>query len=160
FRLVEYTPPPPPKVKERVDPGRGLLAVRVLRPAVEIDVVTNEERPQSSPPQQVGNEDAAALSLDRQPGLFRRAPARRPRPLEIRESEEPVETEGEGSKRKQLKIKGRIRVASGPWELEEQWWSESRVERDYWDVELQSGGLYRIYRDRLDGRWFADGIYD
>jgi hypothetical protein len=32
--------------------------------------------------------------------------------------------------------------------------------RDYWDVELSDGALYRIYRDRKTGAWFADGIYD
>jgi hypothetical protein len=34
------------------------------------------------------------------------------------------------------------------------------VERDYWDVELSGGGLYRIFRDRKTGDWFADGMYD
>jgi protein ImuB len=58
------------------------------------------------------------------------------------------------------RIQGRVRVASGPWELEERWWSEDRTERDYWDVELEDGALYRIYRDRRSERWFADGVYD
>ena len=57
-------------------------------------------------------------------------------------------------------IAGRVRVASGPWSLEEGWWTESPVDRDYWDVELSDGGLYRIYRERRGGAWFADGIYD
>ena len=57
-------------------------------------------------------------------------------------------------------ISGRVRVASGPWSLEEGWWTESPVDRDYWDVELSDGALYRIYRERRGGAWFADGIYD
>ena len=57
-------------------------------------------------------------------------------------------------------IAGRVRVASGPWSLEEGWWTEAPVDRDYWDVELSEGGLYRIYRERRGGAWFADGIYD
>jgi hypothetical protein len=36
---------------------------------------------------------------------------------------------------------------------------EPRTGRDYWDVELP-GGIYRIYRERATGEWFADGIYD
>jgi hypothetical protein len=59
-----------------------------------------------------------------------------------------------------LRIEGKVRVASGPWGMEEAWWSEDAAERDYWDVELASGGLYRVYRDRHTGDWFADGIYD
>ena len=58
------------------------------------------------------------------------------------------------------RIQGRIRVASGPWRLEEEWWHEHSVARDYWDVELSDGGLYRLYRDRGSGDWFVDGIYD
>jgi len=58
------------------------------------------------------------------------------------------------------RIQGLVRVAAGPWTLEEGWWNERPVERDYWDLELSGGGLYRIYRDRKSGDWFADGMYD
>ncbi len=58
------------------------------------------------------------------------------------------------------RIEGRVRVASGPWRLEEEWWQEQPVARDYWDVELSDGGLYRLYRERASGDWFVDGIYD
>jgi protein ImuB len=61
---------------------------------------------------------------------------------------------------KRHRIDGRVRVASGPWRLEEQWWSESKIDREYWDVELEGGGLYRLFRDAATGRWFADGAYD
>ncbi len=45
--------------------------------------------------------------------------------------------------------------------MEESWWSEREaVHRNYWDVELEDGGIYRIFRDQLTGKWFADGIYD
>lgn len=54
---------------------------------------------------------------------------------------------------------GEVRMASGPWRLEEGWWSEEAIARDYWEVEL-AGGVYRIFNDRRQERWFADGIYD
>lgn len=57
-------------------------------------------------------------------------------------------------------LRGRVRVAAGPWRLEEGWWTGEPADRDYWDVELEGGGLYRLYRDRAAGDWFADGIYD
>jgi protein ImuB len=57
-------------------------------------------------------------------------------------------------------IAGSVRVAAGPWSLEEGWWSDTPADRDYWDVELSDGGLYRIYRERAAGAWFADGVYD
>ncbi len=40
------------------------------------------------------------------------------------------------------------------------WWTEEPADRDYWDIELSDGALYRIYRNRKDGTWFADGVYD
>jgi hypothetical protein len=57
-------------------------------------------------------------------------------------------------------ISGTVRVAAGPWNLEEGWWSAAPASRDYWDVELSEGGLYRIYRDRRKEKWYADGMYD
>ena len=57
-------------------------------------------------------------------------------------------------------ISGSVRVAAGPWSLEDGWWTEAPADRDYWDVELSDGGLYRIYRDRAGSDWFADGVYD
>jgi len=58
------------------------------------------------------------------------------------------------------RIEGTVRVASGPWSLEEGWWSQEPIDRRYWDVELSDGGIYRIYCDNRSSDWFADGIYD
>ncbi len=121
FASVSYAPPPPPDVPcppRRT--GRGLLAIRVLRPPLPLEVIT-------SPPK---SEALRLLSL---------------------KAASPDATPT---------ISGSVKVAAGPWSLEEGWWSEAPADRDYWDVELSDGGLYRIYRDRKDGAWFADGIYD
>jgi protein ImuB len=127
FSLVEYTPPPPPEIRRAPRPGRGLLAIRVLRPPVALEVLTGETAPdmplEEAPPSEV-------------------------RPLTTEEAE------------KRTKIEGRVKVASGPWGLEDGWWSEAPADRDYWDVELAAGGIYRLYRDRSSGEWFADGVYD
>jgi protein ImuB len=53
---------------------------------------------------------------------------------------------------------GRVVGAAGPWRLVAEWWSEAAFARDYWDLELSDGGLYRCYRE--DGRWWVDGVYD
>jgi hypothetical protein len=58
------------------------------------------------------------------------------------------------------RIQGLVRVAAGPWSLEDGWWSDRPVERDYWDIELSGCRLVRIFRDRQTGNWFADGMYD
>ena len=33
-------------------------------------------------------------------------------------------------------------------------------DRDEWEVALTDGGVYRIYRDRRQGRWFVEGVVD
>ena len=178
FRLVEYTPPPPPKVRPPLEPGRGLLSVRVVRPPIALEVLT-DERPKLTAVggSAVGGSSVSTgfdgggskstvtectvaephvsynVGLDRQPGLFRRCYERAPRPTEVRS-----EIHEDGKKR--LQIQGAVRIASGPWELEERWWAEDRTKRDYWDIELSDGALYRIYREREKDKWFADGIYD
>ena len=66
----------------------------------------------------------------------------------------------QGAPPRKPRLAGRVRVASGPWEVEEAWWGDRPGDREYWDVELEGGGVYRIFRDRGAGGWFADGIYD
>jgi protein ImuB len=171
FQLVEYTPPPPPKVRPRPEPGRGLLAVRVMRPPVALEVVTEHSAPARSVAGrgQAGWVAEGVQSLAHESGIFR--PIRgRERPVTISTpvpanegtaaSAAPAARETASSKPRLPRIQGKVRVASGPWELEERWWAEDRTERDYWDVELEDGALYRIYRDRRSEHWFADGVYD
>lgn len=133
--LVGYAPPPPPEVRREPPRGRGLLAVRVLRPPVELEVITEEPAAGKAAPDEIGG---PSLAL---------------RPREIR----PAVGNGGAAR---PKLQGSVRAAAGPWGLEDGWWGETPVERDYWDVELGEGGMVRIFRDRRSGDWFADGIYD
>lgn len=61
---------------------------------------------------------------------------------------------------------GRAVVSGGPWRIETEWWSERPCRRDYYDVQLSDGGIYRLYREIGTGRasvgdqWFIDGCYD
>src|SRR5512140_449465 len=114
FSLEPFAPPPPPPERRLPKTGRGLLAVRVLRPAVPLAGRLDGERPVS---------------------------------LRTLSGDDAVQSGG-------------VRIASGPWRLEEGWWLDTPATRAYWDVELSGGGLYRVYRDETGGEWFADGIYD
>ncbi len=122
FALVEYDPPPPPKVLQDTPPGRGLLAIRVLRPPLELEVIT------------AGAHDPA-------------------RPHQLR-------TLADAGSDRRLHLDSAVRVTSGPWALEERWWSDRPVDRSYWDVELESGGIYRVFEDNRTHAWFVDGVYD
>jgi len=146
FTLADYGPPPPPRFASPRRTGRGLLTVRVLRPPVELDVLTVNAGGRSA----TGAENFLTGSEAQTPGLhshFSALQSHRPLSLKSLTDTSPP-------------ISGSVRVASGPWSLEEGWWTETPADRDYWDIELTDGGLYRIYRDRQTSAWFADGIYD
>lgn len=121
--IAPFDPPPPPDMKKSPRKGRGLLAVRVIRPPLPLEVVTHE----------------AGDSI-------------------VLESIRTLAPKTDDSRDKPLEISGTVRVASGPWSLEEAWWSDAPTTRAYWDVELTGGGVYRVF---AEGRgWFVDGMYD
>lgn len=139
--LSPFAPPPPPP--ERRPPearGRGLLAVRILTPPVPLEVIADDHGSQRT-----GTGPAPADRV---------CDGARPTTNGLRLVS--VASQPEATPR----IQGLVRVASGPWQLEDGWWREQPVARDYWDVELSGGGLYRIYRERESQSWFADGMYD
>ncbi len=66
---------------------------------------------------------------------------------------------------------GRVVSCAGPWRIAA---AESHLDngsgdnhqkapgtvRDYYDVALEDGGVYRMLRDLRSGEWYVDGIYD
>ena len=112
--IADYAPPPPPDARRKPARSRGLLAVRVFRPPIPVDVITREEDGETHIAEIHGDGDYA----------------------------------------------GAVRVSSGPWRVEASWWSEVVADREYWDAELIRGGVYRMYRDEVQGAWFLDARYD
>nr|MCU0234815.1 DNA polymerase Y family protein [Thermoanaerobaculales bacterium] len=214
LELAPFDPPPPPKLRRPPRQGRGLLAVRVLRPPVALEVITEENdfefrisdfglpptppgrsselgmRNSEFPPKPTGDGTTSRYAA---PGsnLSVADPSREETQnskLKTQDSDAPAGgSERSGKEGREIRnpkseirnqissfrlvsvssspgatprIQGLVRVAAGPWTLEDGWWSEQPVERDYWDVELSGGGLYRVYRDRTTGEWYADGMYD
>jgi hypothetical protein len=41
------------------------------------------------------------------------------------------------------------------WRVVDRWWTEEPVDRRYFEVVLESGQNLCVYRDREEGRWFA-----
>jgi protein ImuB len=56
-------------------------------------------------------------------------------------------------------VNGAVAMAKGPWRTSGDWWRDA-WNRDEWDVEIASGGLYRLYRELDSRRWFVEGSYD
>jgi len=57
-------------------------------------------------------------------------------------------------------ICARVVSIAGPWRTQGEWWSETNFARDYYDLALADGGVYRMFHDLNNSRWFVDGIYD
>ena len=116
FGVSAYEPPPPPEMKRKPRKSRGLLAARLFRPPIPVEVITRPAR-------------------DDEPGDIQIAAIH-----------------GDGD------LNGDVRVSSGPWQLEESWWSDTPDTREYWDVELVRGSSYRVYRGGAV-EWYADAEY-
>ena len=57
---------------------------------------------------------------------------------------------------------GRVATSAGPWRTSGGWWHLDHTDwdRDEWDVELASGGCYRIAKIRETGSWEIEGEID
>jgi protein ImuB len=157
YHTEPFDPPPAPKLRQLPRGGRGLLAVRVLRPPVALEVIT-EEGPDAGcwmpdagyHPPTPENPRVADVSIENSKLTTQNSKLLASIRL-ISVASEPGATP---------RVQGLVRVAAGPWTLEDGWWGDKPVERDYWDVELSGGGLFRVFRDRKTGEWYADGMYD
>lgn len=76
-----------------------------------------------------------------------------PRPVEVR-------TDEHGAPRhiRSDPLVGEIEVVQR-WVAELDWWDRP-VSREYWRVLLRGRLLCEIYRDRVEGGWFVERIYD
>jgi protein ImuB len=60
-------------------------------------------------------------------------------------------------------LQGEILWVAGPWRSSGDWWEHEGWARDEWDIAVQEEtgiALYRLVRDRLNGRWILEGTYD
>jgi protein ImuB len=79
---------------------------------------------------------------------------RPPRPVEVfADRDVPVFVRGAA-------FGGRVVGVAGPWRVAGEWWTEAPLAREYYDLELTDGGIYRCYRELESQRWFVDGEYD
>lgn len=57
---------------------------------------------------------------------------------------------------------GSVGMCAGPWRTSGSWWLLTPLswDRDEWDVTLQDGVTYRLFRERAADAWFLEGIVD
>ena len=79
-----------------------------------------------------------------------------PRPIEVRtgDDERPRHMGGTGAG----PLTGPVSVVQG-WITEVDWWSQP-ISREYWRVLLHGRILCEVFRDRTDGAWYLERVYD
>jgi len=56
---------------------------------------------------------------------------------------------------------GRVVSLAGPWRRDGEWWRErGGFARDYYELALDDGRVYRAFRELQSERWFIDGLFD
>ena len=56
---------------------------------------------------------------------------------------------------------GHVVARAGPWRHNSEWWrTAGSFAREYYELELGDGGVYRVFRDLNAERWYLDGAYD
>ena len=152
-QLGLFTPPGP--APERLATTLARLAALCGSERVGAPAVVDTHRPGVAGLSPfVIDRSASADSGNSSPSRLVVRALRPPRPLEVfSERDAPAFVRGPG-------LGGRVVGAAGPWRVATEWWSETPCARDYYDLELSDGGIYRCFRARQSGGWFVDGIYD
>src|SRR6185312_10254022 len=77
-------------------------------------------------------------------------------------------------------ICARVISCAGPWRYQGEWWAETTADggigaadssshqaqgpavyaRDYYELALADGAVYRVYRNLTSDSWYVDGVYD
>lgn len=146
---------PPGPAPERLATTLARLAALCGADRVGAPAVVDAHRPATaavvpfSPPPA----DASSASGDGACRLVVRA-VRPPRAVEVfADRDAPTFLRGPG-------FGGRVVGAAGPWRITGEWWGDAPLARDYYDLALSDGGVYRCFREIGSGGWFVDGIYD
>jgi protein ImuB len=57
-------------------------------------------------------------------------------------------------------VRGTVIQSAGPWKTSGEWWTTTSWIHEEWDVALDDGALYRIYRELQSREWYVHGVYD
>jgi hypothetical protein len=62
----------------------------------------------------------------------------------------------EGDQGRPQAVEGRaVEAVRESWLVEDRWWTPAPVRRRYWEVVTADGRNLVVYRDLVEGRWFA-----
>ncbi len=147
-----FLPPTPAPDKLQVTLAR--IAGMVGKENVGTPMLLNTHRPDAFEMTTLAAQ--AATPVENNPEILRLAmrlfrPALRARVCVVKYAPENVTAPG---------VKGTVIQFAGPWKTSGEWWATTSWSREEWDVALDDGALYRIYRESQSREWFVHGVYD
>jgi hypothetical protein len=171
--LIKFAPPPVESAQQR-------LSQHAPEPPSVVSPASGEELTLAEPKAERANESARCAIKKEGSQLFCRASDSTPIVLRAIRPAEEVEvmcTRNSPEFVRGNRICARVVSAAGPWRRQGEWWaaaqssedsatealpnnSSAAYNRDYYELALADGAVYRIYCDLSTGKWFADGIYD
>src|SRR5687768_14994962 len=48
----------------------------------------------------------------------------------------------------------RVAVDRDHWRIEDRWWTETPIKRDYWELELDGGNVVTLFHDEIAQVWY------
>ena len=51
----------------------------------------------------------------------------------------------------------KVATIENAWRIDDEWWRQTRIERMYWSVTLESGQGTVIFRDGVEKKWYRQG---
>jgi protein ImuB len=150
-RFGRFAPPPPPQT-ELTDAAAATnnvarMVMRTMRPAQEVEVMCMRETPEFVRGANVcARVVSAAGPWRRQGEWWAIANGDGAATGDGDNAEDAVDTDEAGAAPND----------AGPSDAS----APANHARDYYDLALADGGVYRIYCDLISGQWFVDGIYD
>ena len=76
-----------------------------------------------------------------------------PRPLWLLQQPEAIQQQGQ-----YVYWRGKLQLLQGPERIDNQWW-QLQQSRDYYIAQHQNGGIYWVFKDRIQQRWFVHGVF-
>jgi hypothetical protein len=185
MRLDPFTPPAPPPIPENA-PAKNVtqLVIRAIRPAREIEVMCSREIPEFVRGENLGarvisiagpwrrdgewwldgladthadssdknNSTSAARGLERHDGRMFGA-----HPREVSAQNLKTISALNPAPSPTSHLNGASAADAG---METNGARKCGFARDYYELALEDGGVYRVFRDLKSDQWFLDGAYD
>jgi protein ImuB len=169
MRTAPFDPPAPaPEYPYRSGAARARsvakLVIRALRPAVEIEVMCSRGGPEFVRGPNLAARVVSAAGPWRRDGEWWKTNGEPP-DEETSESESPQNRGIASSPARRGNYDSTLTCLAPPGILSRKRAGEDMEHdggfiRDYYELALDDGGVYRVFRDVSAERWFVDGIYD